>query len=203
MHLDLSHMSGVPRSPGFIHTSKTERLDYPNAPDLLSWSQPLPLPKAATTKANRRLAKCPLPVPIRAWLTAIVKQGAWLLWFILQTHSEGLLFSRHSAIFEVSFNLPGSSSHFSYMAGVFDKPAAKGSQVGKVPGWYPKGHSLEHQTSLSTDGDLSILQPQAGRRARPPDVRSQQRRKHHLPGGQMHSEGASRTVRSLATPSNF
>lgn len=76
MHLDLSHMSGVPRSPGFIHTSKTERLDYPNAPDLLSWSQPLPLPKAATTETNCRLANCPLPVPIRAWLTAIREAGS-------------------------------------------------------------------------------------------------------------------------------
>lgn len=111
MHLDLSHMSGVPRSPGFIHTSKTERLDYPNSPDLLSWFHPLLLPKAATTKTNCRLTNCPLPVPIRAWLTAIMKLGAWLLWFILQTHSEGLPLSRHSAIFEASFNLPGSSSH--------------------------------------------------------------------------------------------
>lgn len=86
-----------------------------------------------------------------------MKQGAWLLWFILQTHSAGLLLSCLSALFEASFNTPWELQPLKYMAGVFDKLAAKGSQVGKVPGWYPESHSLERQTMLLTDGDLNIL----------------------------------------------
>lgn len=79
------------------------------------------------------------------------------------------------------------------MAGVFVKPTAKKERYG-----------LDHQTVLLIEGDLNILQlygREKGQASR--DQEAVRNGTDHLPGGQMHSEGASRTVLSLATPSNF
>lgn len=97
------------------------------------------------------------PSCIRAQCTAVMEQKGWLLPVILKVHSEAGPFSSLSLSSKSVLILPEhlnatDQNTAAHVAGVFVRP------TGKVSGRSPEGPSLDHQTVLLTEGDLTILQ---------------------------------------------